>query len=119
MLDPEDLERLAITAYMLGRPDAFTAAGARAHLEAVRTGDVGLAIRSAYGMGMESIQRGEMAQGGGWLARGARLVEETGYDGVEPGFLLIPQALQALDGWARGRRVRDLRAGRRHRRAVR
>ena len=95
-VDPEDLERLAITAYMLGRPDAFTAAGARAHLEAVRTGNVGLAIRSAYGMGMESIQRGEMAQGGGWLARGARLVEETGYDGVEPGFLLIPQALQAL-----------------------
>jgi hypothetical protein len=49
-------------------------------------------------MGMESIQRGEMAQGGGWLARGARLVEETGYDGVESGFLLIPQALQALMG---------------------
>ena len=50
----------------------------------------------AYGLGMERIQRGEMAQGGGWLARGARLVEETGYDGVERGFLLIPQALQAL-----------------------
>ena len=49
---------------------------------------------------MERIQRGEMAQGGGWLARGARLVEETGYDGVERGFLLIPQALQALDGRA-------------------
>ena len=97
-LDPEDLERLAITAFMLGRPDAFSAAATRAHVEAVRTGDVGLAIRSAYGMGMESIQRGEMAQGGGWLARGARLVEETGYDGVEPGFLLIPQALQALMG---------------------
>ena len=47
---------------------------------------------------MDRIQRGEMAQGGGWLARGARLVEETGYDGVEPGFLLIPQALQALMG---------------------
>src|SRR4249919_1282677 len=71
-LVPEDLERLAITAFMLGRPDAFSAAAARAHVEAVRTGDVGLGIRSAYGLGMESIQRGEMAQGGGWLARGAR-----------------------------------------------
>jgi DNA-binding CsgD family transcriptional regulator len=91
-----DLERMAIAAYMLGRPDDSTAAGARAHVEAVRTGDVGLAIRSAYGLGMEYMQRGEMAQGGGWLARGARLAEESGYDGVEPGFLLIPQALQSL-----------------------
>jgi DNA-binding CsgD family transcriptional regulator len=94
--DPEDLERIAIAAYMLGRFDDSTAAGARAHVEAVRAGDTGLAIRSAYGLGMEYIQRGEMAQGGGWLARGARLAEETGYDGVEPGFLLIPEGLQAL-----------------------
>ena len=42
------------------------------------------------------MQRGEMAQAGGWLARGARLAEESGYDGVEPGYLLIPQALQSL-----------------------
>jgi len=95
-LDGADLERMAIAAYMLGRIDDSTALGARAHLEAVRAGDLGLAIRSAYGLGMEFMQRGEMAQAGGWLARGARLAEETGYDGVEPGFLLIPQGLQAL-----------------------
>jgi ATP/maltotriose-dependent transcriptional regulator MalT len=47
---------------------------------------------------MELIQRGEMAQGGGWLARAGRLVEETGYDGVEIGSLLIPQALESLWG---------------------
>ena len=66
-LAAEDLERLAIAAYLLGRPDDSVAAGARAHLEAVRTGDVALAIRSAYGVGMELMQRGEMAQSGGWL----------------------------------------------------
>ncbi len=95
-LAAEDLERMAIAAYLLGRPDNSVAAGARAHLEAVRTGDVALALRAAYGVGMELIQRGEMAQGGGWLARAGRLVEETGYEGVEVGSLLIPQALQAL-----------------------
>jgi DNA-binding CsgD family transcriptional regulator len=95
-LDAADLERMAITAYLIGRPDESTAAGARAHLEAVRTGDNGLALRACYGLGMTFIQRGDMGQGSGWLARGARLIEETGYEGAEPGFLLIPQGLQAL-----------------------
>jgi len=93
-----DLERMAIAAFLLGRPEDAVAIGARAHLEGVRTGDTGLALRAAYGLGMTLIQRGDMAQGSGWLARGARLVDETGYDGVEPGFLLIPQGLQALMG---------------------
>jgi len=97
-LDAEDLERLAIAGYLLGRPDDSVAAGARAHLEAVRTGDVALALRAAYGVGMELMQRGEMAQSGGWFARAGRLVEESGYDGVEVGSLLIPQALQTLIG---------------------
>jgi len=95
-LGPEDLERLAIAAYLIGRPDESVAAGARAHLEAVRAGDIGLAIRAAFGIGLELIQRAEMAQGSGWLARAGRLADETAYDGVELGSLLIPQALQAL-----------------------
>jgi hypothetical protein len=74
------------------------ATGARAHLEAVRTGDIALALRAAYGVGMELMQRGEMAQSGGWFARAGRLVEDSGYDGVEVGSLLIPQALQTLMG---------------------
>ena len=45
---------------------------------------------------MTLILRGDMAQGGGWLARGTRIVDETGYDGVERGFLLMPLGLQAL-----------------------
>jgi ATP/maltotriose-dependent transcriptional regulator MalT len=45
---------------------------------------------------MALMQRNEMAQSGGWLARAARLIEETGYDGPESGRLLIPQGLGAL-----------------------
>src|SRR6476659_4432597 len=97
-LSAPDLERLAIAAYLLGRTEEFMAAGARAHLEAVRVGDVALALRAANGLGMESLQRGEIAQGSGWLARAARLAEETGYEGVERGAMRIPEALQALMG---------------------
>jgi len=97
-LDAWHLERLAIAGYLVGRPDDSVATGARAHLEAVRAGDIALALRAAYGVGMELMQRGEMAQSGGWFARAGRLVEESGYDGVEVGSLLIPQALQTLMG---------------------
>jgi DNA-binding CsgD family transcriptional regulator len=91
-----DLERLALAAHLSGRPDESTAAGARAHLEAVREGDVERGVRCAIALGMQLLQRGEMAQAGGWLARAGRLIEETGYDGVERGSILVPQALQAL-----------------------
>jgi len=95
-LASEDLERLAIAAYLLGQPDESVSAGARAHLTAIREGDIERGVRSAISLGMALMQRGEMAQAGGWLARAARLIEETGYDGVERGRLLIPEALQAL-----------------------
>jgi DNA-binding CsgD family transcriptional regulator len=95
-LGAEDLERLAIAAYLTGRPEETVAIGARAHLEAVRDGQVELAIRGAISLGMALMQRNEMAQAGGWLARAARLVEETGYDGPERGRLLIPDGLRSL-----------------------
>jgi DNA-binding CsgD family transcriptional regulator len=95
-LGADDLERLAIAAYLTGRPEESVAIGARAHLKAVRDGEVELAIRVAVSLGMALMQRNEMAQAGGWLARAARLVEETGYDGRERGRLLVPEGLRSL-----------------------
>jgi DNA-binding CsgD family transcriptional regulator len=95
-LASEDLERLAIAAQLLGRADDAASAYARAHLEAVREGDVERGVRCAISLGMALMQHGEIAQAGGWLARAARLIEDTGYDGVGRGALLIPQALQSL-----------------------
>jgi ATP/maltotriose-dependent transcriptional regulator MalT len=82
--------------YLLGRAEESVAIGARAHLEAIRTGNVELAIGVAISLGMSLMQRDEMAQAGGWLARAARLIEETGYDGPQRGRLLIPEALRSL-----------------------
>jgi DNA-binding CsgD family transcriptional regulator len=95
-LDAPDLERLAITAYLTGRSGESDEVGARAHLAAIRESDTELAIRGAISLGMSLLQRGEMAQAGGWLARASRLIDEHGYDGVERGRLLIPEALSAL-----------------------
>jgi DNA-binding NarL/FixJ family response regulator len=44
------------------------------------------------------VQRGEMAQGGGWLARAGTLVGQHGLDCVEQGYLLLPEALMAMGG---------------------
>ena len=82
-------------------------------------GDVGLAIRSASGSGWSTCSAARWPRQAAGSPAAARLVEESGYDGVERGYLLIPQALQSLMAGRPGRRLRDVRAGRRHRRAVR
>ena len=56
-----------------------------------------LAANQAFWLGMFHINRGEMAVAGGWLGRAARLVEESGADCVEAGYLLVPQGLGKLD----------------------
>ncbi len=68
-LGAEDLERLAIAAYLIGRPGESVEVGARAHLEAVRRATSGSRSAPRIGLGMALMQRGEMAQAGGWLAR--------------------------------------------------
>ena len=97
-LDVEDLERVATAAHMLGRTDDATRAWERAHKAAVRGGDPARAARHAFHLVMGFGQRGEFAQAGGWFARATKLVDEAGPDSVERGLLLIPQALQTLDG---------------------
>ena len=95
-LGAEDLERLGISAHLTGRPEEAASLAARTHLEAVREGRVELAIGVAISLGLMLLQRGEMAQAGGWLARAGRLIEQSGYDGPERGRLLIPDGLRSL-----------------------
>jgi DNA-binding NarL/FixJ family response regulator len=95
-LDAEGLQRLGVSAHLTGRAEEAAAVAARTHLEAVREGRVELAIGVAISLGLMLLQRGDMAQAGGWLARAGRLIEETGYDGPERGRLLIPEGLRSL-----------------------
>lgn len=95
-LELGDLELLAISAHMLGRVNERAAALERAHHEAVRAGDLAAAVRCAFWLGFGLIDQGEMALGGGWLARAGRLLEEGGQDLVEQGYLLVPLAFRSL-----------------------
>jgi DNA-binding NarL/FixJ family response regulator len=95
-LELEDLERLGMAATLIGRDYDTDALAARAHNEYVGRGELTRAARCAFWLGMGLLGRGEMAQGGGWLARAQRLVDESGEDGVMCGYLLVPAAIQNL-----------------------
>jgi DNA-binding NarL/FixJ family response regulator len=97
-LAPEDLERLATAAYLVGRDADSDEVWARAHHEWLRLGGAERAARCAFWLGLLLVQRGELARGGGWLARARRLLDDGQLDCVEQGYLLLPVALQSLAG---------------------
>jgi ATP/maltotriose-dependent transcriptional regulator MalT len=95
--EPTDLERLSVAAYLLGRDDEATAALERAHLAAVRRGELADAARHAFWLGLLSMLRGQLARGGGWVATAERLVEEVGEPCAAQGYLLVMQSFTALE----------------------
>ena len=97
-LSPEDLERLAVAAYLAGRDDDGADISARAYHELLRLGDAPRAARCAFWLGFTLLHRGELARGGGWLARARRLLDDGHLDCVEQGYLLLPAALQSMAG---------------------
>lgn len=91
-----DLERLSKAAYMLGLPAESIAILEQAFQAATRAADLAGAARASFWLGFSLIQEGELARGGGWLARAERLLEEDGFPRVEAGYLLIPAGVGAL-----------------------
>ena len=95
-LEPEDLERIATAAYLLGRDDESEAFRARAHQAFVNRGDHEGAARSAGWLAFGLLQRGAVAPASGWLARAARILDEAQLDCVVRGYLLIPSAIHCI-----------------------
>ncbi len=95
-LEPEDLERLAVAAYLTGHDAESTEAWTRAHRSWLDRGAHERAVRCAFWAGFGLVQRGEMAQGSGWLARAGTLVDQHGLDDAERGYLLLPEGLLAM-----------------------
>ncbi|MGH2585779.1 MAG: tetratricopeptide repeat protein, partial [Dehalococcoidia bacterium] len=69
-----------------------------AHHECLRLGDAARAVRCAFWLAMQLLNTGEVARGGGWLARARRLLDDGDLDCVERGYLLVPDAIQSLAG---------------------
>lgn len=95
-LEPVDLELLAKAAYLTGKYSDSTDSWNRAHHAFLKRDQTKRAANCSFWLGMILLFRGDHAQGSGWIARAARLVEDNNQDCVEKGFLLIPKALQSL-----------------------
>lgn len=100
VLGPEDLQRLAQAALLVGQPETAEDAWARAHEAFLGRDDVAAAARCAFWIGLVLLTgQGDRVRGGGWTGRARRLLDdhEVG-DVVERGYVLLPVALGELDG---------------------
>jgi DNA-binding NarL/FixJ family response regulator len=95
-LDVDDLERLALSASMVGRIDDAARAWERAYHGAIDGGQPARAVRHAFHIIMSLGQHGDFAQAGAWHARATGVLDAEGLDVVERGYLIIPEALLAL-----------------------
>ena len=95
-LQPDDLERLAVAAYLVGREDESAEVWARAHHERLAGGEAGRAARCAFWLAFALLNRGEVARGGGWVARARRVLAGGPQDSPERGYLLWLAAFQAM-----------------------
>jgi DNA-binding CsgD family transcriptional regulator len=97
-LEPAMLLDLAVSAYLIGKDAESFATLIRAHQAFVQRGDRRQAGGVAARLASISMSMGDGAQAAGWIARAARLLDESGEPGVERGHLLIAAARQALVG---------------------
>ena len=97
-LDLDDLERLAVAAYLAGRAAESADLWARAYQQCAHAGDPARAARCAFWLAFELLNARELARGGGWVDRAQRLLDEGPSDCVERGYLRYCVALRAVFG---------------------
>ena len=94
-MEPEDVERLAGAAHLIGRDSEANNLLARAHQGYLISGQTSRAVRCAVWLSIRLLFNGEPAQAGGWLARARRLLEGH-TECVEHGYVLMPEGLQSF-----------------------
>ena len=96
LVQAEELERLATTAYLMGRDEESEEFRVRAHRAFLERGDGERAARSAFWLAFGMLQRGASAPASGWLTRAERILDEAQLDSVVRGYLLTPVAVQRV-----------------------
>jgi DNA-binding CsgD family transcriptional regulator/tetratricopeptide (TPR) repeat protein len=96
-MNADDFDRLATTAYLLGRTNDSLQAMQRAYQGQLGAGDVLAATRSAFWLAMVLMTNGEPVVGAGWIARGQRLLDGVTGDVVERGYLLVHRMFACID----------------------
>ena len=97
-LDAEDYDRFAVTAHLLARMPDYFAIRERAYRRLLERGEALAAAEAALWIGTQKIVQGEVAEGGGWIARAARIVADDGTDSKAAAFLTVSSAFEAAAG---------------------
>jgi DNA-binding NarL/FixJ family response regulator len=97
-LAAEDLERAGRAAYLSGRDEASFSLSERAFRERMRQGDPEGAALDGFWLVFGLMSRGEWARAGGWIGRARAVIDDGRRDCVARGFLLGPDAVQAMTG---------------------
>ena len=92
----DDLERLAVAAYLTGADDESDAAWLRAHELSLAAGDDTRAAGCAFWLGWNRMFRGDSAGAAGWMGR-ARTLLAGGPECAVHGLLLVVEGLRHLD----------------------
>jgi DNA-binding NarL/FixJ family response regulator len=95
-LEPFDLALLAQAAHLGGKEKECLSALSRCHLGFLAAEDFAAAARSAFWLGFTLMNGGEMAQAAGWFARARRILDDSGTDSVERGYLQVPVAIRSM-----------------------
>jgi DNA-binding CsgD family transcriptional regulator len=95
-LEPDKLIELAAAAYLIGKDNESFATLIRAHQGFFQRHDYRHAGGVAARIASILISTGDAAQAAGWMARGSRLLDESGEPGSERGYLLVSAARQCL-----------------------
>ncbi len=104
VLEPEELETLALAAYLTGRDTEGFQNLEEAHQGYLERDKTEQAVRSAYWLGLMLLNAGQRARGGGWITRCESLLKEAGEPRcAERGLLMIPKGLGALSAGKSGR----------------
>lgn len=96
-LGVEDLELLAMSAYLIARDDDYLRVLSRAYQAHLDAGDSSRAARCAFWLGLRLLFRDETGRATGWFARARRLLECQEQPCVEDGYLLLPAVEQELN----------------------
>jgi DNA-binding CsgD family transcriptional regulator/tetratricopeptide (TPR) repeat protein len=89
-LAAEDLELLALAAYLVGRDEDYLNTLERAYHAYCEMHQHRRAVRCAFWLGFRLLMRNETSRANGWLARGRRLLEHDTHTCAEHGILLLP-----------------------------